>query len=507
MKKFHKILSLMLAMAMVLSLGMGALASGEASGAAGSSPPAPTSSMAQNVEDMKTTAAISVIDGVVETDDTAMTGTVTTEGITGVMAFYDGIGDWDGSLTFGHFGAVLSGTDEAEYVIGGAEDLYEVDGQGYNTVFILNAEDKDEANALGGSETRDYKDAQEGAEGAGIYADMPNFLIDNVYISTVGYGRSALHLTADVQDTVVRDSTIIATGSEGEDSSAPGIIMMYASSRPVLIEASGSTYFYNSDLISSDWGVYSLDGCYNANIYIVDCYSENTVGGYSMYALGFDAPNTCWFYGSYAASAQYGTILCAAGRTYTGALSDFAYRVWTCLITMADDTGCGDARPAIIKGFGFPLREAATAECIQAALAELEAVGCIRRYTVEGQAYFQFPNWSRHQRVRNVRPKFPGPELADGAQAPAEASVAVPVAVPAEGPGEEQAPAEAGTDGRLREPLSPEERARALQEYDDRLYERMGAEKCMEMVRACRERGVPLKPTLARWLARHPEAG
>lgn len=324
MKKLSKVLALMMVAAMVLSLGMGAFASGEASGEAapGSAPPPPPSAMAQNVEDMKNTAAISVIDGVVETDDTAMTGTVTTEGISGVMASYDGIGDWDGSLAFGHFGAVLSGTDEKEFVIGGKEDLYEVDGQSYNSAFILNAEDKDEPNALGGSETRDYKDAQEGAEGAGIYADMPNLLLDNVYISTVGYGRSALHLTADVQDTVVRDSAIIATGSEGEDSSAPGIIMMYASSRPVLIEASGNTYFYNSDLISSDWGVYSLDGCYGANIYIVDCYSENTVGGYSMYALGFNDPNTCWFYGSYAASAQYGTILCAAGRTYTGALAD-----------------------------------------------------------------------------------------------------------------------------------------------------------------------------------------
>ena len=151
---------------------------------------------------------------------------------------------------------------------------------------------------------------------------MPNFLLENVYLYTLGYGRSALHLTADVQDTVVRDSTIIAMGDEGRDSSAPGIIMMYASSRPVLIESSGNTYFYNSDLISSDWGVYSLDGCYGANIYIVNCYSENIYGGYSMYALGVEDPNTCWFYGSYAASAQYGTILCAAGKTYTGALAD-----------------------------------------------------------------------------------------------------------------------------------------------------------------------------------------
>lgn len=319
MKKTKKILALGMAAAMLLSMGMTALASGEA--APGSAPPPATSTLDQNVEDMKNTAALSVIDGVVETDDSAMTGTVTTGGISGVMAKYDEIGDWDGSVIFGHFGAVLSGEDETEFVIGGKEDLYEVDGEGYNTVIILDAADRLEPNALGEG-TRDTKDAQEGDEGAGIYADMPNFLLENVYLYTLGYGRSALHLTADVQDTVVRDSTIIALGDEGRDSSAPGIIMMYASSRPVLIESSGNTYFYNSDLISSDWGVYSLDGCYGANIYIVNCYSENIYGGYSMYALGVENPNTCWFYGSYAASAQYGTILCAAGKTYTGALAD-----------------------------------------------------------------------------------------------------------------------------------------------------------------------------------------
>lgn len=319
MKKTKKILALGMAAAMLLSMGMTALASGEA--APGSAPPPATSTLDQNVEDMKNTAALSVIDGVVETDDSAMTGTVTTGGISGVMAQYDEIGDWDGSVIFGHFGAVLSGEDETEFVIGGKEDLYEVDGEGYNTVIILDAADRLEPNALGEG-TRDTKDAQEGDEGAGIYADMPNFLLENVYLYTLGYGRSALHLTADVQDTVVRDSTIIALGDEGRDSSAPGIIMMYASSRPVLIESSGNTYFYNSDLISSDWGVYSLDGCYGANIYIVNCYSENIYGGYSMYALGVENPNTCWFYGSYAASAQYGTILCAAGKTYTGALAD-----------------------------------------------------------------------------------------------------------------------------------------------------------------------------------------
>ena len=325
MKKHTRILALTMALAMLLSLGTAAFASGEASGAvAGSTPPAPPSAMAQNTEDMKNTAAISVIDGEVAADAGAASGEISANAISGTYAAYDGIGDWDGSTVFGHYGAVLSGDDESVFVIGGKEDLYEIDGAGYNTAFILDAQDRDETNALGGSETRDYKDSQEGAEGAGIYFDLPSLEMDNTYIYTSGYGRSALHLTSDVEKTVIRDSAVVAVGSEGRDSSAPGVICMYASSRPLLIESSGNTYIYNSDLISSDWGVYSLDGCYGANVYIVNDYSLNTVGGYSMYALGFASgqENSTWFYGSYAASAQYGTILCAAGRTYTGALSD-----------------------------------------------------------------------------------------------------------------------------------------------------------------------------------------
>lgn len=328
MKSIHKIGTLLLSAALVLSLSGTVLASGEASGTMpGEAPPPPPSAMAHNVEDMKNSAAVSVLDGTVETDAAALSasGEISDAAISGVYASYDEIGDWDGSQTFGRYGAVLSGSGEMPYVIGGDADLFEVDGEGYNTVFRLDNQDGDQPNALASSgEPRDYKDAQEGAEGAGIYFDMPSLEMNNAYIYTAGYGRSALHLTSDVEKTVIRDSAILAVGSEGRDSSAPGVICMYASSRPLLIESSGKTYIYNTDLISSDWGVYSLDGCYGADVYIVDDYSLNTVGGYSMYALGFASgqENSTWFYGSYAASAQYGTILCAAGRTHTGALAD-----------------------------------------------------------------------------------------------------------------------------------------------------------------------------------------
>lgn len=94
-------------------------------------------------------------------------------------------------------------------------------------------------------------------------------------------------------------------------------------------------------------------------------------------------------------------------------LSDFEFRLWVGLITQADDAGRGDARPAIIKGRVFPLRERVTVKEIDNALHGLAAKGCVSLYMVGGRPYFWFPTWSDHQRIRDVKPKYPGPEDAD----------------------------------------------------------------------------------------------
>lgn len=90
------------------------------------------------------------------------------------------------------------------------------------------------------------------------------------------------------------------------------------------------------------------------------------------------------------------------------AISDFEFRLWVGLITQADDAGRGDARPAIIKGRIFALRDRTTLKDIDAALRNLAAAGCVSLYTVGGKPYFQFPNWAKHQRVRDAKPKYPG---------------------------------------------------------------------------------------------------
>ena len=94
-------------------------------------------------------------------------------------------------------------------------------------------------------------------------------------------------------------------------------------------------------------------------------------------------------------------------------LTDFEFRLWVGLITQADDAGRGDARPAIIKGRIFALRERTATKDIENALCALAARGCVVLYQVDGKPYYEFPNWTAHQRVRNALPKYPGSDEKD----------------------------------------------------------------------------------------------
>lgn len=99
-------------------------------------------------------------------------------------------------------------------------------------------------------------------------------------------------------------------------------------------------------------------------------------------------------------------------------LSDFEFRLWIGLLLSADDAGRGDARPAIIKGRCFPLRERVTVKDIERALHGLAAHSCISLYTVGGKSYYVFPTWAAHQRIDRAKPKYPAPEDAENEDSP-----------------------------------------------------------------------------------------
>lgn len=90
-------------------------------------------------------------------------------------------------------------------------------------------------------------------------------------------------------------------------------------------------------------------------------------------------------------------------------MTDFQFRLWVSLITYVDDYGRGDARPAVIRGKCFPLRERLALADIRAALQKLADIGCISLYEVDGQSYLCLPNWESHQRIRTKKQKCPAP--------------------------------------------------------------------------------------------------
>lgn len=98
-------------------------------------------------------------------------------------------------------------------------------------------------------------------------------------------------------------------------------------------------------------------------------------------------------------------------------LTDFQFRLWIGLITQADDYGRGDARPDIIKGRVFALRKKVREQDIAVGLTALANNGSISLYEVDGKPFYAFPKWADHQRVRNAKPKYPGPD-ADGGNSP-----------------------------------------------------------------------------------------
>lgn len=92
------------------------------------------------------------------------------------------------------------------------------------------------------------------------------------------------------------------------------------------------------------------------------------------------------------------------------ALSDFEFRIWAYLITYVDDFGRGSADPELLKGFVFPRRAGITDSQISNALNDLAKSGMITLYESDGELYFFFPNWDKHQQIRAKKSKFPEPE-------------------------------------------------------------------------------------------------
>ena len=99
-------------------------------------------------------------------------------------------------------------------------------------------------------------------------------------------------------------------------------------------------------------------------------------------------------------------------------LTAFQEIVFYRLIVNCDDYGRMDARPKLLASVLFPLKEVRAAQ-IEDALRKLTSAELVTLYYVDGKPFLQMNTWNKHQRVRDSKEKYPGPEKADSPQAAA----------------------------------------------------------------------------------------
>jgi hypothetical protein len=88
--------------------------------------------------------------------------------------------------------------------------------------------------------------------------------------------------------------------------------------------------------------------------------------------------------------------------------SDRARLMFTWMIPHADVHGQLPAHPLKLKGQVLTMLDVSAAE-VEEALQEMERVGLVRLYEVEGTRYLWFPGWSRHQKTNPEREGHPFP--------------------------------------------------------------------------------------------------
>lgn len=79
------------------------------------------------------------------------------------------------------------------------------------------------------------------------------------------------------------------------------------------------------------------------------------------------------------------------------------------LMVNCDDYGRYDARPAVIKGKLFPLKENVTIKAVTDAINKLASAELVTLYEFEGKPYLYLPTWNEHQTIRAKKSKFPDP--------------------------------------------------------------------------------------------------
>ena len=191
---------------------------------------------------------------------------------------YCGAENWDEENAVGNSGIVINQlTDETTpFLFGGDGDFYEApDGKRYNSVIVMET-DENETLASGATET---------APGVGIAFNGSAIEMKNVYVESNGTGRPSVHIpstTRDKNTTQLGDLICVDSMFVNHDTRA-------------LLLMGGDVWFLNSAVLTNAWGGLSYDNT-STTMYVVNSDVENIgSGGYALYDA---AGCTVYAYGS-----------------------------------------------------------------------------------------------------------------------------------------------------------------------------------------------------------------
>ena len=315
-----KIISIFLCLVLCLSLGCAAFASGEASGGMG----ADQMYGLTNEEN----SAIVIQSGVITENaaagsyEVAASGEISEDVISGVKIV--GADDQSNAIY------LSEDDDAAEFMVGGEQDFYDVEGIGsFNTVIDVK-----------GPETDPNCECW---YGVGITTLGGILTVDNAYIHTEGYRASAIYTPSGDHETqlVVKDSVLWADGAPG--GFIPDFKLLVGSARATLILGE-DLWFYDTDIVARDWGAFSHDtNTTDIQLYAINSYGETYQGGYGIYALN---GTQNFMYGTELVSPQYGMFVMGQGE----AVFDNTAAADEAALTYAGDSQFEDKRALLAGG-------------------------------------------------------------------------------------------------------------------------------------------------------------
>ena len=297
-----KLLSVLLVLVMVLSLGAAALASGEASADASGEASAEASGEAGSSASGEASGGASGESTFSKIEEQA--GVVVKDGS---VSFAEG---WDpeaaGEITAtGAKGVVVSANEANGFAITMAEetDVYVIE----DCDIYADAGQKNAEAGLGGG------------CGVGVGIRTGELWIKNSRIATEGSQATAVFMESTAKPSatslVVVDSEI-STHSDKADAFIPPFKLLFGASRAIMLMPRNNSWFINSSVTSSNWGAYSQDSI-DAYSYLINSYGAATEGGYAAY-LTYGLK----LYASQLYGAQYGVFMAGDSIIETGGAAD-----------------------------------------------------------------------------------------------------------------------------------------------------------------------------------------